>query len=222
MQYAFMAENVISIKKKFMEFYDEDEGKFLSKYIIKFGNFEPHYQCFEDPEFIMKYYDNEFGYRDIEFKFKFGYNKALMGNPLYISFGTNADFYMINVPFKMDRAKFKYMDGIFIHASIGSITLKENNKASKIGMIFKGFADINTLAEKGPFYLIISDEPIGVGFKCKAFYDHQEEMHRKAIDEIIDSVIKEKEEKKEYKNLAEFRDEFMENVRKEKKNGYMA
>ena len=217
MQYVFMAEDIMSIKRKFMEYYDEDEGKFLTKYIIKFGTFERHYQCFEDPEFIMKYYDNEFGYRDIEFKFKFGYNKALVENTLYVSFGTNTDFYMINVPFKMERAKFKYMDGIFSRASTGSITLKEDNKASKNGMIFKGFADINTLAEKGPFYLMVSDEPIECGIKIKDVYEYQEEMQQKAIQEIMDSVIKENEEKREYKNLAEFKEEFMENVRKEER-----
>lgn len=213
-----MAEDIMSIKRKFMEYYDEDEGKFLTKYIIKFGTFERHYQCFEDPEFIMKYYDNEFGYRDIEFKFKFGYNKALLENPLYVSFGTNTDYFMRNVPFKMNRAKFKYMDGIFNNASTGSVTLKENNKASKVklGMIFLGFGDIDTLAKEGPFYLLVSDEPIEDNdINLKEIYDYQEEMQRKAIEEIMDSVIKENEEKREYKNLAEFKEEFMKERREE-------
>lgn len=217
MQYVFMAEDIMSIKRKFMEYYDEDEGKFLTKYIIKFGTFERHYQCFEDPEFIMKYYDNEFGYRDIEFKFKFGYNKALVENTLYVSFGTDTYFYMRNIPFKMERAKFKYMDGIFSRASTGSITLKEDNKASKVklNMNFLGFGDIDTLAKKGPFYLLVSDEPIKDEIDLKAFYEYQEEMQQKAIQEIMDSVIKENEEKKEYKNFAEFKEEFMKNVRKD-------
>lgn len=214
MKYFIKAEDISKIKRNFNAIYDDEAG-FLSKYKVTFSDFEPHYQCYDGYEFIMRYYDSEVGIKDLQFKFKFGYIKPLIESTLYISFGTEDELLMKNISFKMNTAKFKYMNGIFTHASTGYITIEEvPNKLSK-GSFFK-FDNIDNLINKGPFYLLISDEPIEEDPEFEKEYQYQEEMHRKAMDEIIDSIIKQNEEKKEYKNHAEFRDKFMENIRKEK------
>ena len=214
MRYIIKAEEISKIKRNFNALYDETDG-FLSKYKVTFSDFEPHYQCYNGYEFIMKYYDSEIGIKDLQFKFKFGYSKPLVENTLYLSFGTNDELFMRNISVKMSNAKFKYFDGIFSQANSGYITLKEVPNILSKGVVFD-FDNVDTLINKGPFYLLISDEPIDNDPEFEKEYNYQEEMHWKAIDEIIDSVIKENEEKKEYKNFAEFKEEFMENVRKEK------
>ena len=215
MRYIIKAEEISKIKRNFNALYDETDG-FLSKYKVTFSDFEPHYQCYNGYEFIMKYYDSEIGIKDLQFKFKFGYSKPLVENTLYLSFGTNDELFMRNISVKMSNAKFKYFDGIFSQANSGYITLKEVPNTLSKGVTFD-FDNVDTLINKGPFYLLISDEPIDNDPEFEKEYNYQEEMHRKAIDEIIDSVIKENDEKKEYKNLAEFKEEFMENVRKEER-----
>lgn len=220
MKYFIKAEEISKIKRNFNALYDDEVG-FLSKYKVTFSNFEPHYQCYNGYEFIMKYYDSEVGIKNLQFKFKFGYSKPLVENTLYLSFGTNDELFMRNISVKMSSAKFKYFDGIFSQANSGCITLEEVPNTLSKGVFFD-FVNVNSLINKGPFYLLISDEPIDTDPDFENEYNFQEEMHRKAIDEIIDSVIKEKEEKKEYKNFTEFREEFMKERREEKKNGYMA